>query len=132
MELGCSMAELHDAQLHVLHSLEFPETDSAFPGRIPAEKVSQMRGNAEQHIKSQLANYRLAHTPRIHVVTETPDHAVLHHIEKFAVELMAMGTVARTGISGFLTGNTAERLLPQIPCSVLAVKPRGFVSPLSV
>jgi len=37
-----------------------------------------------------------------------------------------MGTMARSGFSRMLIGNTAERLLPQIPCSLLAVKPDDF------
>ena len=42
------------------------------------------------------------------------------------------GTVARTGIPGMITGNAAEPLLPQIPCSVLPVKPAGFKSPVTL
>lgn len=41
-----------------------------------------------------------------------------------------MGTVGRTGIPGFLIGNTAETVLRQVACSVLAVKPTGFVTPV--
>ena len=41
-------------------------------------------------------------------------------------------TIARTGIPGVIVGNTAERLLPQIPCSVLAVKPADFKSPITL
>jgi nucleotide-binding universal stress UspA family protein len=41
-----------------------------------------------------------------------------------------MGTVARTGISGFIIGNTAENILQKIDCSLLALKPQGFVSPV--
>jgi nucleotide-binding universal stress UspA family protein len=42
-----------------------------------------------------------------------------------------MGTVARTSIPGFFIGNTAEAILEQIDCSVLAVKPDGFETPVS-
>jgi nucleotide-binding universal stress UspA family protein len=41
-----------------------------------------------------------------------------------------MGTVARTGVRGFIMGNTAETVLEQIDCSVLAIKPQGFVTPV--
>lgn len=37
--------------------------------------------------------------------------------------------LARTGISGFFPGNTAENILQKIGCSLLALKPQGFVSP---
>jgi nucleotide-binding universal stress UspA family protein len=45
-------------------------------------------------------------------------------------DLVVMGTIARTGISGFIIGNTAESILDQLTCSVLAVKPPGFVTPV--
>lgn len=41
-----------------------------------------------------------------------------------------MGTVGRTGLNGLIMGNTAETLLRSLRCSVLAVKPEGFVSPV--
>ena len=132
MELGCSMAEIHGAQLHVLHSLDFPELDSTTPARISTDKSAQFRTNAAQHIHAQLAGYEFAKPPEMHIVTDRPDFAVLAHIDRHAVELLIMGTIARTGIAGFIVGNTAERLLPRIPCSVLAVKPPGFISPVTI
>ena len=47
-------------------------------------------------------------------------------------DLVVMGTVARTGIPGFFSGNTAESILGQIKCSVLAIKPPGFKTPVTV
>lgn len=40
-----------------------------------------------------------------------------------------MRTVARTGLSGVIIGNTAEDVLNSIACSVVAIKPASFVSP---
>ena len=53
-------------------------------------------------------------------------------IKKLQADLVVMGTVARTGIAGLLIGNTAEAILEQVQCSVLAVKPPGFVSPVKL
>lgn len=62
--------------------------------------------------------------------------AARREIVRFAVQkkidLMVMGTVCRTGIPGFLIGNTAEAVLQHLRCSVLALKPEGFVSPVTV
>lgn len=44
------------------------------------------------------------------------------------IDLLVMGTVSRTGIPGFFIGNTAETVLRQVDCSVLAVKPDNFAS----
>ena len=54
-----------------------------------------------------------------------PAYAETHNID-----LVVMGTVARTGLAGFVMGNTAERILSRLRGSVLAVKPAGFVSPV--
>jgi nucleotide-binding universal stress UspA family protein len=43
-----------------------------------------------------------------------------------------MGTVCRTGIAGFFIGNTAEKVLQEIDCSVLAIKPEGFETPVTL
>ena len=97
-----------------------------------SDAVQIARRQAEQHIASQLEEWKLARPAQVEIVTDPPDVAILEQIERHGIELLVMGTVARTGIPGFFTGNTAERLLPQIPCSVMAVKPEGFVSPVSL
>ena len=132
MELGCSMAKLQDAQLHVVHAAEYPEFDYMFPARISAERKQAYGNEAEEHIAKQLAEADLPLPAKVHFVIEPPEFAIMHCIEQNNVDLVVMGTVGRTGISGFITGNTAERLLPQIPCSLLAVKPPGFVSPVAL
>jgi universal stress protein E len=43
-----------------------------------------------------------------------------------------MGTIGRGGMQGIMIGNTAERLLPEIQCSLLAVKPPDFVCPIKL
>jgi nucleotide-binding universal stress UspA family protein len=58
-----------------------------------------------------------------------PDEAILKCIEERSIDLVILGTVARSGLSALFLGNVAERLLPEVRCSVLAVKPLGFASP---
>lgn len=48
------------------------------------------------------------------------------------VDRVVMGTVVRTGIARSIIGNTAEKILEQVSCSVLALKPAGFVSPVKL
>ncbi len=61
-----------------------------------------------------------------------PEAAISEFVVGHGVDLVVMGTVARGGIAGLLIGNTAERVLRQLPCSVLAVKPEGFVCPVKL
>lgn len=59
-----------------------------------------------------------------------PEDVIPEFVVAHGIDLVIMGTVARSGIAGLLVGNTAERVLRKLPCSVLAVKPDGFVSPV--
>jgi len=52
------------------------------------------------------------------------------YVEQFlGIDVVVMGTVARTGIAGLVMGNTAERVLRCLRGSVLALKPTGFRTP---
>ncbi|MGI9457580.1 MAG: universal stress protein [Aeoliella sp.] len=130
MELGCSMARLQHAELHVIHAADFPESNYMFPASVSAERQREYRLQAEQHIERQLAGTELTSTTQVQIEIEPADVAIMKCLEREKVDLIVMGTVGRTGISGFITGNTAERLLPRIQCSLLAVKPPGFKSPV--
>jgi universal stress protein E len=48
------------------------------------------------------------------------------------IDLLVMGTVARTGVSAAVMGNTAEFVANRVDCSVLAIKPETFVCPLKL
>jgi nucleotide-binding universal stress UspA family protein len=52
------------------------------------------------------------------------------YIEYHDIDLIVMGTVCRTGIAGYFIGNTAESILSEVSCSVLTLKPDGFISPV--
>lgn len=53
-------------------------------------------------------------------------------VRETKADLLVMGTVCRTGVPGFFIGNTAENVLQHVDCSLLAVKPKGFVTPVRV
>jgi universal stress protein E len=42
-----------------------------------------------------------------------------------------MGAVSRSGLKRVFIGNTAERVLDELPCDVLVVKPPSFKSAVS-
>ncbi len=52
-------------------------------------------------------------------------------MRKTKAKVVVMGAISRRGLSRFLIGNTAERMLDSVPCDVLVVKPRGFDSKVS-
>ena len=49
--------------------------------------------------------------------------AIASHLRDSGSDLVVLGTRGRTGMKALLLGTTAERVLHESPCSVLAVKP---------
>lgn len=60
----------------------------------------------------------------------TPWQAIRRAADRLDSSLIVMGSVGRTGIPGFLIGNTAEKVLRTCDRSVLTLKPDGFMSPV--
>ena len=59
-----------------------------------------------------------------------PRQVVAEQVRKLSVDVLVMGTIARTGVPGFFIGNTAEDILNTVDCSVVTVKPHSYVSPV--
>lgn len=70
--------------------------------------------------------------PQLHVIKGHAAQIVPTLARQLGADLIVMGTIARTGIAGFFMGNTAETILSAIDCSVLTVKPPGFISPIAL
>jgi len=128
--LGVQLCDQYDLQLHVLHSVEhFPLGGPVGPvseGDITAE----LSGSAGQRILNELSEFELNRTPKIIVAVDAPETAILETIQEQSIDLIIMGTIGRSGLAGILTGNTAERLLPRLQCSLLALKPEDFRCPI--
>lgn len=118
---------------YVLHVIE-EQSGSWF--HLQADQANldeeQQKQKAERQIEERLSllDYRtLELGVQVFVEFGAPDKQILRMIEEQDIDVVIMGTQARTGIGGILVGNTAERLLDQIPCSLMAIKPPGFVCP---
>lgn len=70
--------------------------------------------------------------PGWHVIKGSAREVIPGFIESQDIELLVMGSVSQAGIPGLLIGSTAESVLGDINCSVLTVKPDGFISPIAL
>ena len=59
-----------------------------------------------------------------------PDTLIPQFVEDHDIDILVMGTLARTGIPGITIGNTAENILQTLSSFLLALKPSGFVTPV--
>ena len=97
-------------------------------------EIDQMLAAEERGVKLALEDL-LANGPAgtkwaIHLRRGEAAEIIPETLREFAADTLVIGTVARSGISGLVMGNTAERVLDAVSTSVVAVKPPGFPSPL--
>ena len=132
LELGSSLAESHGAEFHAMHCWERVEEGSFGPVKwVPMEEIEAALEEAKHKVRAAFQDALSKFVPTaIHFFEGTPGRLIPQFVEENRVDLLVMGTVGRTGVPGFFIGNTAEQILEQVECSVLAVKPDGFVSPV--
>jgi universal stress protein E len=138
LRLSVGLAGQLNANLHVLHVVEYQLHDVCNIG-LPDAKQEQYRrkiqAQAEQALQAQLEavdSRALGGRLHVHLAGDIglPDVAIQHFIEAHQIHLLIMGTITRGGIRGIMIGDTAERLLHKVSCSVLAVKPPDFICPV--
>lgn len=138
LELAASMVELFGGELEVAHAWElYGEAtlrSSAFL-HTPTEELDALLATEEAahhaRLDELLATTGLDDLPwKVHLRKGPAEHAIPSVVSSQRTNLLVMGTVARTGVSGLLIGNTAETILDNVRCSVVAVKPPGFVCPV--
>jgi nucleotide-binding universal stress UspA family protein len=69
-------------------------------------------------------------THHIHHLRGKATELIPDFVLKKKTDILVMGTIARTGIPGFMIGNTAENIIQKLDCSLMALKPQGFISPV--
>ena len=146
MEMAAAIALSEFAELHVVHAWEAVGEGAMRGGFMSTdeERIKTYVKAVERHHRENLYALMRDTTERLgsetirylklntHLVKGWARREIPELVRQLGADLVVMGTVARTGISGLLIGNTAETILAQIDCSVLAIKPEGFVSPVTL
>ena len=63
---------------------------------------------------------------RQHLIGAHPIDAILGAATRSRSSLVVMRAVSRLGLKNLLIGNTAERILDELPCDMLVAKPERF------
>ena len=112
-----SMASKISARVHVVYAAE------------EGSDVADLTGKVHEQLAA--TDYRtLLAGVKVHVFVGDADECILNAVREANAALVILGTSSKTGVSGLLPGSTVERLLLELKCSVLALKPEGFRSML--
>lgn len=137
LDLATSLAHTDDSELHIVHAWDFTGGDAdTIRSEIPDETRDRLfhkyQSMHTKWIDNLLARYDLKEIQHhIHLVRGKPESTITKMVDEHDINLIVMGTVRQSGIPGFFIGNTAEFVLSQVDCSVLTMKPTGFVTPVT-
>ncbi|MBW1783576.1 MAG: universal stress protein [Deltaproteobacteria bacterium] len=139
MELATSMAQSETkSELHIVHCwTQFFQKRIRGRTILNQEQADSLNREAKktqsQWLDRLVEKFNLEGIScKIHLLPGEPSEIIPQLADKKKIDIVVMGTVARTGLSGFFIGNTAERILQALDCSVLAVKPDGFETPVKI
>jgi universal stress protein E len=124
------VAERCRAELHVVHAIQLPFDVQWGGGDSEAEYERRQREGARRHVEALLEQAGYRGPCSWHMGITSPSRAVTRCVDGLHPDLVVMGTLSRGGIAGRVIGNTAERLLERLDCSLLTVKPSDFVCPV--
>jgi universal stress protein E len=133
LEMASEVARQLRGEVHAFHA--YMPLATAVPSVVGQPVPAWMPPEAEQqHTKRvQQAFEALARSAGIpparrHLRLGDVQSQLLTTIKRTGSRIVVMGAVSRSGLRRIFIGSTAERVLDQLPCDVLIVKPRSFRS----
>ncbi|MFT5127755.1 MAG: universal stress protein E [Rhodothermales bacterium] len=138
LELAASQAARDRVDLDIVAVWSLP--NELLLQAIPESAVSveTLRQDAEAVCRSRFERATAAAsgttdvTVRTHLLQGTAALVLEEFVCAQQIGLVVMGTVARTDLPGLLIGDTAETILATAACSMMAIKPLGFESPVQL
>lgn len=122
---GRSLAKTYGAQLHMIHVME-----NMFL-RPMANNPSDIEAGIAQRLADRLTDEERRALRAIPVLrkSDAPAEEIVKYAAEQAIDLIVIGTHARSGVAHMLVGSVAEKVVRTAPCPVLAVRQgdRAFV-----
>jgi nucleotide-binding universal stress UspA family protein len=136
LELGKAISAAEKCRLSVLHAWSI-YGESMLRSRLVESDFREIEKNTRTEIERAFEELLARHGMKIaddnvHFVKAEAAQAMAQLTAGGDVDLLLIGTTARSGVAGALMGNTAEKIVDQVPCSILALKPKGFESPVTL
>jgi universal stress protein E len=122
-------------QVHAVHAFDPMELVNVFGGKTSRQAMEVLerraRSAAEDRFAKALAGTSIAQSRR-QLLARHPIDAIPAAALSSRSSIVVMGALARSGLKRLAFGNTAERVLDELPCDVLILKPVGIVRHVSL
>ncbi len=122
---GAAVDCLYVYQSALAMSLDYGGMGAPMPFTADSVTLDQWRADLISFVKPLSAE-----APGVQVTTTVIERinireTILEHVQETHADLVVLGTRGRTGLREMLIGTTAEKIVGNATCSILAVKPDG-------
>ena len=137
LESSALFSLIFNAELNIIHvwSLYGETILSGGRGQVKDEKLekilkeegesrSKKMKNLGKDFKALIGDNKIDYS--FHLLKGDPIITIPRIVNEQEGQLLIMGTIGRTGLSGFIMGNTAESIIHRVNCSIIALKPEAF------
>ncbi|WP_094752182.1 universal stress protein UspE [Psychromonas sp. CD1] len=128
-----SMAKIINAKVHIVNAYPTPPVNIML--ELPEFDPIDYDAGLKKFHKKILEDYAQKHSislQRCHLKQGLPEDVISKVAYSIDAELVVLGTVGRSGFGVALLGHTAEQVIDNLDCDLLALKPEGFISPITL
>ena len=130
LHLGKMVTRALRGTLHVTHAyvpmpMDMPEPPVS--EHITADIEGRALARARAAFEACLQSTGIA-IARRHLVEDRPMLAIPQVARVTRSSIVVMGAISRSGLKAAFIGNTAERVLDDLPCDLLVIKPQRFAN----
>ncbi|MBI5365482.1 MAG: universal stress protein [Planctomycetes bacterium] len=123
LPLLTSLANLYESEIVIVHAV-LPYPDFAAYSGIPGVDLTQEARAGLEPYRQRLEREGLR--ARVRICIEHPATAILEAAQEEQADLVAMTTHGRSGLSRWVFGSIAEKVLHHVSCPMLVLRTSGF------
>jgi len=128
LKLAQQLTQALKGKLHAVHAYS-PIVMGSAAVSVNDAVAARLDGIASADARSEFERL-LAESPipqqQRHLVGDFPAKAINAVARRVRAQIVVMGALSRSGLERLIIGNTAEKLMAELPCDILVVKPRDF------
>jgi len=143
LEHATWLATAQFADLHIVHAWEAYGEQHLRSGRSPFDADNYVESEQKRNKKalntclselseSMTSDVLSAFNPVCHLVKGSHRDEIVRLAVSIEADLVVVGDLVHSGISGLIVDSTAAAITRQLDCSVLVIKPPDFVTPVIV
>lgn len=139
LSVAQDMAQADNAFLHIAHAWQADAENLVRYWNSDLSDEDMLRFSEkirQQHLSALEFEIRAVRDAmpdvQVHAAKGDAKEVIPSLVSNHGIDLLVMGTIGRIGLPGLVIGNTAESILEQVECSVLAIKPASFITPIRI